>query len=175
MGLHQLYWAHRRRFITTMQQTVRHQHQAFWVSLTTPVERSHTPFLAYVTLLNSMAAISGIPLTHPRRRPARPSLIDSEDIEDGHLIHNQMALVGQEDIAHRYGLAKPRWHVLQGGQVPTGYQLTVAGGCEVYTNGCDPRGTTWYTDGSRKGNPALNGGAIEIAVLVSDFTAGPCT
>ena len=67
--------------------------------------------------------------------------------------------VGQEDTAHRYGLAKPRWHVVEGGQVPTGYQLTVAGGCEVYTNGCDPQGTTWYTNGSRKGNPAGMGGA----------------
>ena len=76
MGLHQLYWAYRRRFITTMQQTVRHQHQAFWVSLTTPVERSETPFLAYMTLLNSMGAISGILLKHPHRRPAGPSLID---------------------------------------------------------------------------------------------------
>ena len=47
----QLYWAYRRRFITTMQQTVRHQHRAFRVSLNTPVERSQTPFLAYLTLL----------------------------------------------------------------------------------------------------------------------------
>ena len=58
------------------------------------------------------------------------------------MIQNQMAPVGQEDIAHRYGLTKPQWHVLEGGQVPTGYQLTVVGGCEVYTNGCDPQGTT---------------------------------
>ena len=74
------------------------------------------------------------------------------------MINNQMALVGQEDIAHRYGFAKHRWHVLDGGQVPTGYQLTVAGGCEVYTNSCAPQGTTWYTDGSRKGTPAGMGG-----------------
>ena len=85
-----------------------------------------------------MGAISGISLKHPRRRPAGSSLIDSEDTEDGRMIHNQMALVGQEDMAHRYGLAKPRWHVLEGGQVTKGYQLSVAGGCEVYTNGCDP-------------------------------------
>ena len=95
-----------------MQQTVRHQHQAFRVSLNTPVERSQTPFLAYVTLLvtllNSMGAISGISLKDPFRRPAGPSLIDSEDTEDGRMMHNQMAPVGQEDIAHRYGLAKPR-------------------------------------------------------------------
>ena len=91
-----------------MQQTVRHQHQAFRVSLNTPVERSQTPFLAYVTLLNSMGAISGISLKDPFRRPAGPILIDSEDKEDGRMMHNQMAPVGQEDIAHRYGLAKPR-------------------------------------------------------------------
>ena len=81
MGLHQLYWAYQRRFITTMQQTVRHQHQAFRVSLNTSVERSESPFLAYVTLLNSMGAISGISLKHPRRRPAGPSLIEREDTE----------------------------------------------------------------------------------------------
>ena len=121
MGLHQLYWAYRRRFITTMQQTVRHQHQALRVSLNTPLERSQTPFLAYVTLLNSIGAISGIPLKHPRRRPAGRSLIDSEDTEDGRMIHNQMAPVGEEDIAHWYGLDKQRWHVLEGGQVSTGY------------------------------------------------------
>ena len=159
MGLHQLYWAYRRRFITTMQQTVRRQHQAFRVSLNTSAERSQRPFLAYVTLLNSMGAISGILLQHPRRRPLGLSLIGSEATEDGRMIHNQMAPVGQEDIAHWYRLAKPRWHVVDGGQVPAGYQLTVLGGCEVYTNGCGPQGTTWYTDGSRKGNPAGMGGA----------------
>ena len=90
------------------------------------------------------------------------------------MIHNQMAPVGQEDIAHRYRLAQPRWHVLEGGQVPTGYQLTVAGGCEVYNNGCDPQGTTWYTDGSRKGNPAGMAAPQVTAVQVSDFTAGHC-
>ena len=156
-----------------MQQTVRHQHQAFRVPLNTLVERSQTPFLAYVTLLNSMGAISAIPLKHPRHRPAGPSLIDSEDTEDGRMIHNQMASVGQEDIAHRYGLAKPRWHVLKGGQVPTGYQLTVAGGCEVYTNGSDPQGTTWYTDGSRKGNPAAMGGATGDCGAYSGLHYGP--
>ena len=138
MGLHQMYWAYRRRFITTTQQTIRHHHQAFRVYLNASVERTQAPFLAYVTLLNSMGAISGISLQHPRRRPGGPSLIDSEDTEDGRMIHNQMAPVGQEDIAHRYGLAKPRWHVLEGGQFPAGYRLTVVGGCEVYTNGCEP-------------------------------------
>ena len=75
------------------------------------------------------------------------------------MIHNRMAPVGREDIAHRYGLAKPWWHVLEGGQVPAGYQPTAVGGCEVYTIGGEPQGTTWYADGSRKGNPAILGGA----------------
>ena len=35
MGLHQMYWAYRRVFITTMQQTICHHHQAFRVSLNT--------------------------------------------------------------------------------------------------------------------------------------------
>ena len=93
MGLHQLYWAHRQRFITTMQQTIRHQHRAFCFSLNNQTERIQTPFLAYVTLLNSIGAISGISLQQPRRRPARPNLIDSEDTEDGHMIRNQMSVV----------------------------------------------------------------------------------
>ena len=29
----------------------------------------------------------------------------------------------------------------------------------MYTNGCEPQGTTWYTDGSRKGNSVGIGGA----------------
>ena len=29
----------------------------------------------------------------------------------------------------------------------------------MYTNGCEPQGTTWFTDGSRKGNLAGMGGA----------------
>ena len=123
------------------------------------VERTQAPFFAYVTLLNSMGAISGISLQHPRRRTGWPRLIDSEDTQDGRMIHNQMAPVGQEDLAHRYGLAKPRWHVVEGGQVPAAYQLIVVGGREVYTNGCEPQGTTWYTDGSKKGDPAGMGGA----------------
>ena len=40
MGLHQMYWAYWWRFITTMQQTIRHHHQAFRVSLNASVERT---------------------------------------------------------------------------------------------------------------------------------------
>ena len=40
---------------------------------------------------DAMGAISGISLKHPRRRPGGPSLIDSEDTEDGRMVHNQMA------------------------------------------------------------------------------------
>ena len=40
MGLHHMYLAYRRRFITTMPQTIHHHHQAFRVSLNASVERT---------------------------------------------------------------------------------------------------------------------------------------
>ena len=172
MGLHQLYWANRRRFITTMQQTVRHQHQAFRVSLNKPVDRSQTPFLAYVTLLKLMGAISGISLKHPGRRPVGPSLIDSKDTEDGRMIHNQIAPVGQEGIAHRYWLAKPRWHVLEGRQVPTGYQLTVAGVVKSTPTAMIRRGEHGTRRGVEKAIRRVWGAPEATAVQVSDLTAG---
>ena len=50
-----------------------------------------------------MGALSGILLQHPRRRPVGPNVIDSKNTNDGRLMQRQMALVGQDELATRYG------------------------------------------------------------------------
>ena len=62
LGLRYIYWAYRRRFITSMQHTLRARPDLFPFPLDKGVPRTQTPLLAYVPLLQSLGAIPGISL-----------------------------------------------------------------------------------------------------------------
>ena len=51
LGLRYIYWAYRRRFITSMQHTLRAHPDLFPFPLDKGVPRTQTPLLAYVSLL----------------------------------------------------------------------------------------------------------------------------
>ena len=99
LGLRSIYWAYRRRFITSMQHTIRVHASLFPYPLNQAMPRTQTPILTYVTLLQSLGAIPGFSMTPIQRRPCGLDLIDSEDTEDGRLISAQMPTVGQPEIA----------------------------------------------------------------------------
>ena len=84
--MHQVYWAYRRRFVTTMQHTLLHQVTSFHFPTDQPIDRRQTPFLAYTAVLSAIGALSGISLQHPRCRPTGPNVIDSEDTDNGRLM-----------------------------------------------------------------------------------------
>ena len=86
LGLRYIYWAYRKRFITSMQHTLRTHPDLFPFPLDIGVPHTQTPLLAYVALLQSLGAIPGISLQPVKRRPGGPELFDSEDTEDGRLL-----------------------------------------------------------------------------------------
>ena len=149
LGLQYIYWAYRRRFITSMQHTLRAHPDLFPFPLDKCVPRTQTPLLAYVSLLQSLGAIPGISLQPMKRRPCGPELFDSEDAEDGRLLAAQQPIVGQPDIAMKYCSPSPVWHIQEHGDTPTGFKRTEVCGYEVYTNEKPPEGNSWHNDGSK--------------------------
>ena len=131
LGLRSIYWAYRRRFITSMQHTIRVHPSLFPYPLNQAVPRTQTPILTYVTLLQSLGAILGVSMTPIQRRPCGPDLIDSEDTEDGRLISAQMPTVGQPGIAIKYGSPAQLWRTLDHGEVPRGFSRKIICGFET--------------------------------------------
>ena len=149
LALRYIYWAYRRRFITSMQHTLRTHPHLFPLPLDKSVPRTQTPLLAYVSLLQSLGAIPGISLQPVKRHPCRPELFDSEDTEDGQLLAAQQPTVGQPHIAMKYCSPSLVWHIQGHGDNPPGFTRTEVCGCEVYTNGRPPVGNSWHSDGTK--------------------------
>ena len=139
LGLRYIYWAYRRRFITSMQHTLRAHPDLFHFPLDKGVPRTQTPLLAYVSLLQSLGAIPGIFLQPMKRRPCGPELFDSEDTEDGRLLASQQPTVGQPDIAMKYCSPSPVWHIQEHGDTPTGFKRTEVCGYDTCTTGARHR------------------------------------
>ena len=149
LGLRYIYRAYRRRFITSMQHTLRAHPDLFPFPSDKGVPRIQTPLLAYVSLLQSLGAIPGISLQPMKQRPCGPDLFDSEDTEDSPLLAAQQPRVGQPDIAIKYCSPFPVWHIQEHGDTPTGFKRTEVCGYEVYTNEKPPVGNSWHSDGSK--------------------------
>ena len=58
LGLRSIYWAYRRRFITSMLHTIRVHAPLFPYPLNQAVPRTQAPILTYVTLLQSLPGLS---------------------------------------------------------------------------------------------------------------------
>ena len=140
LGLRYIYWAYRRRFITSMQHTLRTHPDLFPFPLDKGVPRTQTPLLANVSLLQSLRAIPTISLEPVKRRACGPELFDSEDTEDGRLLVAQQPVVEQLDIAMKYFSPSPMWHIQEHGDTPPGFTRTEVCGYDVYTNGRHPVG-----------------------------------
>ena len=59
MGVRQMYWAYRRKYVTRMQLEMRVHPELVPYPLGVPVPRTQTPMLTYVALLQSMGAKPG--------------------------------------------------------------------------------------------------------------------
>ena len=149
LGLRYIYWAYHKRFITSMQHTLRAHPDLFPFLLDKVVPCTQTPLLAYVSLLQSLGAIPGISLQPVKRRPCGPELFDSEDTEDGRLLVAQQPKVGQPFIAMKYCSPSPVWYIHEHGGTPTGFKSPEVCGYEVYTNETPPVGNSWHSDGRK--------------------------
>ena len=94
-----IYWAYHRRFIISIQHTLRAHPGLFPLPLDKDVPRTETPTLAYVSLLQSLGAIPGLSLMPVTGCPGGPDLFDSEETGSGRLLAAENPIVGQLDIA----------------------------------------------------------------------------
>ena len=86
MGVRQMYWAYRQKYVTSMQLAMRTHPELYPYPLGAPVPYTQTPMLTYVALLQSMGTMPGVSLQPMRRRLRGRELYDSEDTEDGHIL-----------------------------------------------------------------------------------------
>ena len=69
MGVQQMYWEYRRKYVSSMQLAVRVHPEPFSYPLGAPVPCTQTPILTYVALLQSMTAMPRVSLQPIRYRP----------------------------------------------------------------------------------------------------------
>ena len=163
MGVRQIYWAYRRKYVTSMQLATRAHPEMFPYPLGAPVPRTQTLMLTYVALLQSMPPMPRVSLQPMRQRPGGPDLYDSEDTKDGPLLAAQQPTVGQPAFStkyHSYSLAAA---VPDHGDVLDGYTKTKVSGFKVYTKGQPPLEREWHSDGSK----------LVVQPVFADAHAGP--
>ena len=170
LGLHQIYWAYRARYITIMQHTLRDGDHPITKAASRPVHHTMAPLTDYVHMVEQMGGTVPIQMDDRQRPQGGPDLFDEEDSEDGDMLRAQERVVGlMEYRAQYYGTAHPP-DVDDTGTIPAGFRQVTIGGMVCYTNGKDKTDTTWYSDGSKQNNKAGVGikcGPLEIIARVT--------
>ena len=170
LGLHQIYWAYRARYITIMQRTLRDGDHPITKAASRPVHHTMAPLRDYVHMVEQMGGTVPIQMDERQRPQGGPELFNEEDSEDGDMLRAQERVVGlMEYRAHYHGSVHPP-DVDDTGTLPAGFSPIMIGGMVCYTNGKDKTDTTWYTDGSKQNNRAGVGikcGQLEIIARVT--------
>ena len=149
--MRQIYWAYRRKYVTSMQQAMRAHRDLYPFPLATPVPHTQTPMLTYVALLQSMGAMPGVSLQPMQRRLGGPNLYDSEDTEGGRLLAAQQPTVAQPECLDNITLTPlPVWRQTMGRSLkgilrlrcqglkstPGAYRHRMGNGIAVQHTGC---------------------------------------
>ena len=148
MGLHQLFWAHRARFTTMVQNTLRSRPGSIGCNLSKELPSRAVPTRNYLAILTQLGARTALHIALPPRPAGGPNLIDSESSDDGVLLSARKEQVG--DALHtRHYIAPHRYHEdPSAGTVPAGYHPVNIAGIPCYSNKQPPTGTSLYSDGS---------------------------
>ena len=86
MGLHQLFWAHRARFTTMVQNTLRSRPESIGCNLSKELPSRAVPIRNYLAILTQLGARTALHIALPPRPAGGPNLIDSESSYDGVLL-----------------------------------------------------------------------------------------
>ena len=86
MGLHQLFWAHRARFTTMVQNTLRSRPGSIGCDLSKDLPSRAVPIRNYLAILTQLGPRTVLHIALPPRPAGGPNLIDSESSDDGVLL-----------------------------------------------------------------------------------------
>ena len=148
MGLHQLFWAHKARFTTMVQNTLRSRPGSIGCDLSKEPPSRAVPIRNYLAILTQLGACTALHMALPPRPVGGPNLIDSESADGGVLLSARKEQVG--DALHtRHYIAPHRYHENpSAGTVPARYRPVTIAGIPCYSNQQLPTGTSLYSDGS---------------------------
>ena len=140
MGLQQMLWAHRARFVTLVQNTPRVRPQSIVHDLQHALPSHAVAIPDYLSNLTQLGARTALHVVLPRRPAGGPNLIDSESSDDGILLAARQDQVG--DAQHTRHYVAP--HRFQDdpsvGVVPPGYHSVTIAGIHCYSNLQGPKG-----------------------------------
>ena len=104
LGLHQIYWAYRARYITIMQRTLRDGDHPITKAASRLVHHTMAPLTDYVHMVEQLGGTIAIQMDDRQRAQGGPKLFDEEDSEDGDMLRAQERVLGlMEYSAHYHG------------------------------------------------------------------------
>ena len=149
LGLQQIYWAYRTRYVTLVQGLLRKPIGRLSKLVAQPIEPMMTPLRDYITVLSQIGGNTTLVLAPHRRPPTSANLIDEQASGDEECITQQEVAVGMPEVARRYITRCRANDDPTDGEVPTGFTPVEVAGIKCYTNGKQAEGDIWYGDGSK--------------------------
>ena len=149
MGLHQVFWAYRARYITVMQDILRRPNVVRRMG-ELPVPHNITTLRNYVHTLQQLRAYTTVTITQKQAQPREGSgLFDEESDDDANFWKAKERVVGREEYARRYVCPNATQHTPEDGQVPPSFVPCTINGIPCYHNQKQREGTAWDSDGSK--------------------------
>ena len=170
LGLQQIYWAYRTRYITLVQGLLRKPTGRLSRLVAQPIERRMTPLRDYITVLSQIGGNTILVLAPRRRPPTSANLIDEQTTGDEEWITQQEVALGIPKVAKRYITRCSANDDPTDGEVPLGFTLVEVAGIKCYTNGKQAEGDIWCGDGS---NLIQEVGGTTIYRAGGAITCGP--
>ena len=149
MGLHQVFWAYRARYITVMQDILRGPNLTQHMSKN-PVPRNVTTLCNYVHAIQQLRAYTTVTTSHQQTRPCGgPSVLDEESEDDALFWKTKEKVVGREEYTRKYVCPDATQPTPEEGQIPPGFVPCAINGIPCYHNQKQRNGTAWHSDGSK--------------------------
>ena len=105
----QLFWAHRARFTTMVQNTLHSRRGSIGCELSKELPSRAVPIRNYLAILTQLGACTSLHIALPPRPAGGPNLIDSESSDDGVLLSARKEQVGYA-LHTRHYIAPHRYH-----------------------------------------------------------------
>ena len=153
MGLHQVFWAYRARYIIVMQDILRRPNMIRRMGQM-PVPYNVATLRNYVHALQQLGAYTTVTITQQQAQTrGGTGLYDEESDDDVLSWKAKERVVGREEYTHRYVCPNATQRTPEDGQVPPGFVPCMINGIQCYHNQKARGGTAWHSDGSKLRDP----------------------
>ena len=140
LGLHHMYRAHRMKFLSVIQRTLRDPAHTLAQMASIPVHHKIAPLRNYVHIIKQLGGCTPVTLAASQRPRGGPHLIGEEEDEDYQMMCARKQMVGLPQYAGHYiSFESTRGHT-DASTVPEGFTKIHIGGHECYTNNLAGRG-----------------------------------